>query len=100
MNKSIVLDIDNIDDIPDVKTCKSCNCMHYSCNRCVRNGHICHGCGKIIYYCNICMKEYENTSSLKKHQLQSKICGKARTMKEINMKDQMKKFIRPLKKDD
>lgn len=76
---------------PVSKLCAKCGVRH-RCRKCMRTIHICLNCGKITHECNICGILMDSMSGIYKHQMESKICKKAKNMTIVNMESYIEKF--------
>jgi hypothetical protein len=54
--------------------------------------HMCSNCGKLTHTCDICGTQLESISAVKKHQVESKICKKARTMTAGTLHEELAKL--------
>lgn len=89
MNKDIDDDIVIGECVKNV--CEKCKNPH-RCQRCSKKTHVCSKCGKISHECDICGAYLDCISAVKKHQLESKICRKARMMTTTTIEEYMMRF--------
>jgi hypothetical protein len=75
----------------DTRRCEKCDSEH-TCKRCIKNTHICNKCGSLSYECDICGTILGSLTELKKHQVESKICKKARYLTASSIEEELKKF--------
>ena len=86
-------DFTTICELPenDIRNCERCDSEH-SCKRCIKNTHTCNKCGALSYECDICGTILGSLTELKKHQLESKICKKAKSLTASSIEDELRKF--------
>jgi hypothetical protein len=81
----------SIYDSSDTPMCEKCNTEHV-CKRCIKNTHVCTICGSLFYECDICGSTETSLAEIKRHQLQSKICKKAKFLTATSIEEEIKKF--------
>lgn len=85
------MDDQAVDSICEIdEKCERCKKIHI-CQRCTKNFHVCSHCGKMSYNCDICGSTADSLAELKKHQKESKICRKAKTLTGVSLKEQLQK---------
>jgi hypothetical protein len=71
--------------------CDKCKKPH-KCKRCSKKIHVCSICGKITHECDICGTYLDCISAVRKHQIESKICRKARMLTSTTIEEYMLRF--------
>ena len=86
------MDESEFDEILEVnqRKCEGCKIRHI-CMRCIKNMHICTKCGKMSHDCDICGTIMNSLTEIKKHQKESKICRKAKTLTAKSFEEQLVK---------
>jgi|688.fasta_scaffold1290271_2 hypothetical protein len=75
-------------DVNKKNICIHCHKEHL-CKRCIKNMHICFDCGGLIHQCDICGTLLNSLSTLKKHQRESKMCKKIKSLTVNSFEEQI-----------